>query len=83
MSTEVLVAFIAATFGGIGTAIAGWVRSWAKGRMHEAQKKQLALDQEITRRRAAEQALHAHRVALINALPPNSALPRMPGDGKD
>ena len=83
MSTEVLVAFIAATFGGIGTAIAGWVRSWAKGRMHEAQKKQLALDQEITRRRAAEQALHAHRVALINALPPGAELPRMPGDERD
>lgn len=80
MSTEALVALIAATFGGIGTAIAGWVRSWAKGRINDAQKKQLALDEEITRRRAAEQALHAHRVALINAVEPGAELPRMPGD---
>lgn len=80
MSTEALMALIAAIFGGVGTAIAGWVRSWAKGRINDAQKKQLVLDEEITRRRAAEQALHAHRVALINAVPPGTELPRMPGD---
>ena len=80
MSSEAIVALIAATFGGIGTAIFNWIQSWTKGRMDEAQKKQLALDEEITRRRAAEQSLHAHRVALINALPPGAELPRMPGD---
>ena len=79
MSSEAIVALIAATFGGIGTVITQWIMSWFKGRMHETQKKQLELDQEMTRRRAAEQALHAHRVALIKALPPNSELPPMPG----
>ena len=80
MSSEAIVALIAATFGGIGTVIMQWIRSWAKGRVNEAHEKQLVLDEEITRRRAAEQALHAHRVALINALPPGAELPRMPGD---
>ena len=80
MNSEAIVALIAATFGGIGTVITQWIRSWFKGRMHETQKKQLELDREVTRRRAAEQALHAHRVALINALPPGAELPRMPGD---
>lgn len=83
MSESVLVALIAATGGIIVKSIIDGIRSWAKGRMNEAHQKQLSLDEEVTRRRAAEQALHAHRVALIKAGVPQDQMPRMPGDHDD
>ncbi|KUG58992.1 hypothetical protein [Nesterenkonia jeotgali] len=80
MSPELITALVSLVGGGIGVKIIDWTIAWTKGRMDQAQKVQKRLDAEVQRRQGAEQALHIHRVRLIQAGVPERDLPDMPAN---